>query len=159
MLKNHKRSNKNRTAELDQLDIQEMYYLMNDERRKQNQIKIMNGDTEGFKPSFATGKLIAEKYRFTRTNEINGICLNCNQKRCPVCSGCPNVDIETQVINYKCDESTPLPSCQRCTCKTYECECERTKTKCLNWNEIDELKRKRQGPGFRSKKKNGGLKQ
>jgi hypothetical protein len=139
---NHKNSNKSKNHKLSGYDIEYHYYLMNDERRKQNQIREMNGDLEGFKPLFQTAQM-PEKYRFTVTRVAGGVSLDCNKERCLKCNGC--------VIDISKDD-LETAHCQRCICYTEEEQSE-------NLNDtgipLGELVRKRQGSGF---KNSGGLK-
>jgi hypothetical protein len=107
---NHKNSNKSKNHKLSGYDIEHYYYLMNDERRKQNQIKKMNGDLEGFKRPFQTAQM-PENYRFTVSRVAGGVCLDCDKKRCPKCNGCP-IDIFQQDLDTH--------HCQRCICSPYE---------------------------------------
>jgi hypothetical protein len=105
--------------------------MMNDERRKVNQIKELNGDTSGFKPPFPVGTK-PEKYWFTTSSVAAGICFDCNKPRCSSCNGCFTDMFETDLESAHC---------QRCICSPYE------EREPLNNTGVplEELVRKRQG--------------
>jgi hypothetical protein len=119
LLKNHKRG-VDRSDKLSERDINKMYYLMNDVRRQENQIKQVNGDTEGFKRPFQT-RQCKQKHRFTTTNVINGICRDCEKERCNTCNGCFTDDKDLLQLIH--DKDLEQHHCQHCICDdTYQPE-------------------------------------
>jgi len=94
-------------------------------------------DCKRIKRPFQTA-LMPEKFRFSVSRVMGGICLDCNKKRCPVCNGCPMSDKELETGH-----------CQRCICLPHK-----RLEEPLNETgvPIDVLIRKRQGFGWENKK-------
>jgi hypothetical protein len=138
MLKNHKNSNKNKTDDLSQYDVEHIYYyLMNDVRLQENQIKEMNGDTEGFKRQFKISK-IPSKYQFSATRVAGGICIDCEKLRSTICNCCPIAENDLETAH-----------CMRCICDEYEGPDEPLNNTGIP---LEELVRRKQG-WHRSKRK------
>lgn len=132
MLMNHKRSNKNRTDKLNPHDVRRLYLWISGWRGNPADL-----DKHWKKISETPLPMFMKKWKISSITRVtdNGICLDCDKKRCIVCKGCP-VDI--------LEEDLEKHSCQRCICYT---EKEQLTNEPLNDTGIplDELVRKRQG--------------
>jgi hypothetical protein len=135
---NHRNSNKNKSDKLSQYDVSYLNVWIAGYRGNH---KDWNFYTKKSKSIEVPRK---SRYRFSVTNVAGGICLDCKQKRCPVCNGCP-VDIF--------DKIQETAHCQRCICYTNE-EQEPLNNTGVS---LEELVRKRQGVGFKNYN-NGNLK-
>jgi hypothetical protein len=110
MYQNHRRDTKDKDDRLSEFDNIRWRVIMNEERTKENQIKIANGG-EGIKPLFPIGPVKPSKYWFQTTSVAAGICADCTKPRCDVCNGCPIK--ESDLL------SKDQPHCQRCLCLPY----------------------------------------
>jgi hypothetical protein len=104
MYQNHRNSNKNKTDQLSEHDIQYLNVW----------IAGWRGDPVDYdyyvKKAHATYIPKKKKFRFLTTNVLGGICLDCKQPRCDVCNGCP--------INF--DDDIETARCQRCLCLPFQ---------------------------------------
>lgn len=129
MITNHKRSNKNRTDRLNPHDVRWLYiWILGWRGDYTNLHEYWKEISKIPLPAFMKKWQISSVTRVTD----DGICHDCNKKRCIVCNGCA-IDIFAEDLEER--------DCQRCICESYEPE------EPLNGTgvSLDELVRHRQG--------------
>jgi hypothetical protein len=133
---NHRNSTKNKSSTLSEYDISILNLWIAGYRGNHKDLEFY------VKKAASIYVPPKSKYRWSTSRvDAEGNCLDCKQKRCPICNGCP-VDVFEKVAETS--------HCQRCICSQSE------EHKPLKDTDIplSELVRKRQGSGF---KKIGGL--